>query len=51
MLNASQAKGGARTRACRVHSHVNALAAFTETQRRDESRRGTPECVRHGSKD
>ena len=38
---------GARTRACRVGTHADARCAGEKT-RREESRRGTHECVRHG---
>ena len=43
---------GVRTRACHVETHLDARVSRTETcargGRRDESRRGTHECVRHG---
>src|SRR5882762_7416031 len=43
---------GVRTRACRVETHLDALRADhksrdAKTMRREESRRGTHECVRH----
>src|SRR5713226_9071453 len=43
---------GVRTRACRVETRLDAIRAHLKLQdskpmRRDESRRGTHECVRH----
>src|SRR5205809_4269585 len=40
---------GARTHACRAETHLGACAwtAASANKRRDESRRGTHECVRH----
>ncbi len=38
---------GARTHACRIDTRVDAWLEYTNTVRRDESRRGTHECVRH----
>jgi len=39
---------GARTRACRIDTRVDTWSAFDDSGwRREESRRGTHECVRH----
>jgi hypothetical protein len=39
---------GARTLACRVHTHVNALKIVSATLCSEECEHGTHECARHG---